>query len=69
LYSLSASPKANKLESVLDPSFTLRTTRIASVWVDINTLIKAKPTIMPVKKHARKSFVKIFVFFNGLAVF
>jgi hypothetical protein len=53
----------------LDPSFTQRTTRFASVWADTYAFCKAKPTIMPVKKAARKSFVKIFDILKGLSAF
>jgi hypothetical protein len=42
LYSLPASPKANKQESVLDPSFTLQTTRSASDWADTYALFKGE---------------------------
>jgi hypothetical protein len=60
LYSLPASPKANKQESVLDPSFTLQTTHSASDWADTYALLKAKPSIMPVKKWGRNIQQDIF---------
>ncbi|WP_312260713.1 hypothetical protein, partial [Limnohabitans sp.] len=60
LYFLSASLAANKQKSVLDPSFTLRTTRSTSVWADTYAFCKAKPSIMSEKTALRNNLSKLF---------
>ncbi|PUE58083.1 hypothetical protein B9Z45_07110 [Limnohabitans sp. 2KL-17] len=52
---------ADKQKSVLDPSFTPRTTRNTSDWADTYAFCKAKPLIMSEKMGLRNKSEKYFV--------
>jgi pyrroline-5-carboxylate reductase len=60
LYFLPLGFAAHPQKSVLDPSFTLQTTRNASVWADNYAFCKAKPSIMSEKMQVRNPCVKLF---------
>jgi hypothetical protein len=49
---------AGKQKSVLDPSFTLQTTRSTSDWADTYAFCKAKPSIMSEKTGLRNKLLK-----------
>jgi hypothetical protein len=53
LYFFPANLLADKQKSVLDPSFTLQTTRNASDWADTYAFCKAKLSIMSEKTSLR----------------
>jgi hypothetical protein len=60
LYFFPANLLADKQKSVLDPSFTLRTTRNTSDWADTYAFCKAKPSIMSEKMGLRNKLEKYF---------